>query len=370
MRAALRLLLALAAGGAAGAGLGPTVRLRGGVEMPTVGLGNGGGCHPDPDGTERLSCPSYNVTLSAIGVGYRAFHDALSYCNQAGLGAAVRDAVQLGKLRRSEAFLMSMVPKFLMGYNQTKGAVAASMRQMGVDYLDLVMLHHRAADIADWPRKVCVMRDYPDVPVSEGHALWGPPPCALADPTWQTCQDESWRALLELRDAGTIRAVGVSNWRTENLRRMQRLGQELPAVNQVEAHIGWHDDELIDWAAANGVVIQAATPLGRGMPALVSPGGDPAVSAAAGRLNVTPAQVSLRWLLDRGVAVIAAASSEQYQRENLAVHGFRLNAAEVAQLGLLTPRCRGDPADGLAKCWADPAAMICRWSNGSTFHCP
>ena len=62
---------------------------------------------------------------------------------------------------------------------------------------------------------------------------WGPPPCALADPTWQTCQDEGWKALVQLKKAGKIRAIGVSNWQVANLRRMHALGQEMPAVNQV-----------------------------------------------------------------------------------------------------------------------------------------
>jgi diketogulonate reductase-like aldo/keto reductase len=81
-----------------------------GVTMPSVGLGSSGGCHPDPDGTEH-QCKGYNVSLQAMQLGYRAFHDALSYGNQAGLGAAVKAS----GIPRSELFLMSMVPKYLMG---------------------------------------------------------------------------------------------------------------------------------------------------------------------------------------------------------------------------------------------------------------
>eukprot|EP00662_Eupelagonemidae_sp_cell21_P021365 gene21365-10274_t len=133
------------------------------------------------------------------------------------------------------------------------------------------MVHHRAADVSDWPRLQCPMRDFP-------HAVWGPPPCAAADPTWVTCQDETWRAL---SDAGlrAIRAAGVSNWRVPNLRRMERLGQDLPEVNQVEAHIGWHDDELFECCPTVG----AATPLGRGMPTLVQPGADRTMQAVSDR---------------------------------------------------------------------------------------
>merc|ERR1711972_1191020 len=140
------------------------------------------------------------------------------------------------------------------GYNETLRAVAASMKQLSVEYLDLVMIHHRAADISDWPRKACPMKDFPEAPTGE----WGPPACSIQDPTWLTCQDETWRALLQLKKHGVVRTVGVGNWRTENLKRMLRLGQELPAVNQVEAHVGWHDDELNSWCKQHGVVVQAA----------------------------------------------------------------------------------------------------------------
>ena len=91
--------------------LGPNVTLRKGTIMPSIGLGSSGSCHPDVQGTER-SCPNYNATLSAIQLGYRSFHDALSYGNQAGLGAAIKAS----RLERSEVFVMSMVPKYLMGH--------------------------------------------------------------------------------------------------------------------------------------------------------------------------------------------------------------------------------------------------------------
>jgi diketogulonate reductase-like aldo/keto reductase len=133
----------------------------------------------------------------------------------------------------------------VQGYNETKAAVRASLNQMGLQYLDLVMVHHRSADVNDWPRAQPVMKDLPakqfpwmSVNASSNRALWGVPPCAqfANDPTgnWLQCQDQTWAALLELKKAGLVRAVGVSNWPIANLERMKRLGWELPAVNQVE----------------------------------------------------------------------------------------------------------------------------------------
>ena len=230
------LLAAAALCGATAAPLGPTVELRGGVMMPcahplpcwlrttpcsnrcswarTLGLGSSGGCHPDPDGTEK-KCSNYQAVMSAISVGYRGFHDALSYGNQAGLGAAVSDS----GLPRSELFVMSMVPTYLMGYNTTLESVQASLAQMKLTYLDLVMVHHRAP-VANFPRLVRPMKAFPSTPVQDGHAAWGAPACAIADPTWVTCQDETWDALLALKKQGLVRAVGVSNWEIPTIQRM------------------------------------------------------------------------------------------------------------------------------------------------------
>lgn len=181
-------------------------------------------------------------------LGGRGAHDALSYCNQYGLGKSAGDfIVETDGVERKDLFLMSMVPKFLMGYNETKQAVAASLAQMNVSYLDLVMVHHRAADVADWPRTACQMRAFPNGSISwmtedATNSIWGIPPCAQHenDPTgnWLQCQDQTWAALTELKKAGKIRAIGVSNWQISNLKRMLELGQELPAVNQIEAHVG------------------------------------------------------------------------------------------------------------------------------------
>jgi diketogulonate reductase-like aldo/keto reductase len=98
-------------------------------------------------------------------------------------------------------------------------AVAASLEQLQLKYIDLVMIHHRAADVADWPRGVSSMKAFPDnwaypgSPVNNGtHAEWLTPQCGITDPTWVLCQDQTWQALTELKKAGTLRAIGVSNW--------------------------------------------------------------------------------------------------------------------------------------------------------------
>ena len=361
------LALAACLASASSAPLGPTVQLRGGVEMPTIGLGSSGGCGPDSFGTADGSpCAGYNASLEWINNGGRALHDALSYCNQYGVGRAVRDS----GLPRDELFVMSMVPKFLMGYNETKASVRASLQQMGLKSLDLVMVHHRAADFTEWPRQVCQMKSFPHVRTAGDKAVWSAPPCALRDPSWRQCQDETWRALTELKSAGLVRAIGVSNWPISSLQRMKDLGQELPAVNQVEVHIGYHEDDLIEWCHENGIFVQAATPLARSLPALIEFDADPTVTAVARRHNKFPSQIALRFLLEIGVGAIPSTANSTYQQQNLDVFDFELSPAEVRNLSKVVAPCRGEAALGLTKCWADPSTMMCMDANGRTFHCP
>jgi diketogulonate reductase-like aldo/keto reductase len=257
------------------------------------------------------------------GAGGRASHDALSYNNQYGVGRAAADFVKANPdVKRSDLFLMSMVPKFLMGYDATKSAVEASLDQMGQEYLDLVMLHHRAADNGDWPRSGAIMKAFntsntPWMSIIDGKASWGIPPCAQYENdktgNWLSCQDGSWKALTEMKQAGKIKSIGVSNWQLKNLQRMKELGQELPAVNQIEVHVGYHEDDLIAWCIENQVVVQAASPLARSMPALVKPGANDVVTAIATKYNKAPAQVALRFLLEKGVAIIPSTNNMTYQ---------------------------------------------------------
>ena len=354
----------------AAAPLGKTVMLRGGVEMPSVGLGSSGGCGPDSMGTPDGSpCKWYNASLQWFKqAGGRAVHDALSYGNQYGLGAAFRAS----GLARADAFLMSMVPKYLMGFNETLASVEASLAQMQLAQLDLVMVHHRCHDISDWPRETAIMAAFPAQPKSADgtKAVWGQPACARADPTWRTCQDETWAALTLLKKQGKVRAIGVSNWPIASLARMESLGQELPAVNQVEVHVGYHENDLIEYCAARGIVVQAATPLARSLKQLVVHGADPTVTALATKYGKSVAQISLRFLLELGVAIIPSSDDLAYQLENVNLFDFALAPKEVVALGRLAFPCRGKAADGLQKCWADPSAMMCAFANGSTFHCP
>jgi len=338
--------------------------------MPSVGSGSMGSCGPDSFGTVgNVPCENMNASLQYFGLGGRSVHDALSYCNQYGLGAAA----QASMIPRKDLFLMSMVPYHLLGYNNTIAAVHASLEQMQLDYLDLVMIHHRASDIGGWPREVCQMKAFPGKPAPKGSpndALWEAPSCSIADPTWESCQDGSWEALLDLKKEGKIRAIGVSNWQISNLQRWKEKGYELPAVNQVEAHIGYLEDDLNDYCQQNGILLQAATPLSRNNPVLVKAGADPTVTALAAKYNKSAAQISLRYLIEKGISPIPSTKNPDYMKENLDLFGFEMTKDEVISLAKIQTSCRGAWNLGLVKCWADPGTLMCMSNDGKRFHCP
>ena len=150
------------------------------------------------------------------------------------------------------------------------------------------------------------MKAFPHTPVVNGRASWGAPPCAAQDPSWVLCQTQTWDALIALKKQGLLRSIGVSNWEIPTIQRMVDRGVELPAVNQIESHIGWHNDELISFCHRHGIVVQAATPLARGgkpgfnSNGTVIPGADPTITAIAKKYNKSPAQVSLRFLVEIG----------------------------------------------------------------------
>jgi diketogulonate reductase-like aldo/keto reductase len=307
------------------------------------------------------------VASQAIKLGYRGFHDALSYCNQAGLGAAVKDS----GIGRENFFLMSMVPTYLMGFNETISSVEASLAQMQLEYLDLVMVHHRAP-VGVFPRRVSNMKNFPTSgtrpKIIGGTSLWSAPPCAGEDPTYVKCQDETWDALVEMKKRGRVKSIGVSNWEVPTIQRMLARGVELPSVNQIEVHVGWHNDPLIAFCQKHGIVVQAATPLARSMNATTQMGADATVTALAQKYRKSPAQISLRYLLERGIAIIPSAHSVAYLQENLDLFSFRLTSDEVAALGRINTPCR--TCVNCYKCWGDPAALMCTLSNGSMMHCP
>ncbi|TSE16801.1 aldo/keto reductase [Arthrobacter sp. KBS0703] len=264
----------------------PTVTLNNGVRMPQLGFGVFQ--VPDDDTAAAVS--------AALAAGYRSIDTAAIYGNEAGTGRALAES----GIAREELFVTSKVWVADLGYDATLAAYESSLEKLGLDYLDLYLIH--------WP-----------APATDGYL-------------------ESWRALEKLLRDGRVRAIGVSNFLPEHLEKLIGLGGTVPAVNQVELHPALQQRDVAASNAAHGVATEAWSPLAQG--AVL---GEPAVTAIAAEHGVSPAQVILRWHLQQGRIIIPKSVTPARIRENLDLFGFELADTELAAIDALERDGRTGP---------------------------
>jgi diketogulonate reductase-like aldo/keto reductase len=252
----------------------PTRRLRGGLEMPVLGLG-----------TYRMHDEAAAVAVrSALEAGYRLIDTAALYDNETGVGKGIADS----EVPRGEILVQTKLRGVDQGFDQALRAFDASRARLGLDYVDLYLIH--------WP-----------LPRLDRYV-------------------DSWRALLKLRDEGLVRDVGVSNFTVAHLDRLVAETGVAPVVNQVELHPFFIQEDLLAQDTAAGIATQAWQPLARKTSLLA----EPALAAIAAGHGVTPAQVVLRWHLQRGVIPIPKSATPARRRANLDVFDFALSAEEMA----------------------------------------
>ncbi len=267
----------------------PTVTLNDGVTMPQLGFG------------VFLISPDDVVepVRTAIEAGYRMIDTASAYQNEEGVGKAIAQA----GVPREELFVITKVWNDDQGYDRTMRAFEASLQRLGLEYVDMYLIH--------WPR----------------------PRLNLYVETWQ--------AMERLRSDGVIRSVGVSNFAPEQLTRLMSEGTVKPTVNQVECYPGFPQDDLRAFHAEHGIVTQAWSPIGRGQGLLERP----EVTEMAAKHGRTPAQVVLRWHIQLGVVPLPKSVRPDRIRDNLAVFDFALDEADMTRLSAITGyRVGPDPA--------------------------
>ncbi|MEV0096799.1 aldo/keto reductase [Streptomyces sp. NPDC050738] len=264
----------------------PTVTLNNGVTMPQLGFGVFQ--VPDEETTAAVS--------SALEAGYRSIDTAAIYGNERGVGQAL---AQSG-IARDELFITTKLWNADQGYDATLAAFDASLEKLGLDYVDLYLIH--------WP-----------TPARDLYL-------------------DTWRALEKLLADGRTRAIGVSNFQPAHLERLIESSSVVPAVNQIELHPGLQQQELRAFHAKHGIVTEAWSPLAQG--AVL---GDEAVTSLAAKHGRSPAQVVLRWHLQTGNVVIPKSVTEARIRENLDVFGFELSAADLDALTALDRGLRTGP---------------------------
>ena len=269
----------------------PTVALDDGRRIPQLGLGVWQ--VPDADVAD--------LVVAAVRAGYRSIDTAALYANERGVG---RGIARCG-VPREELFVTTKLWNDRHGYDAALRAFDESLARLGLDAVDLYLIHWPVARLGRWV--------------------------------------ETWRALVRLREEGRARSIGVSNFDAEQLRRLADDSGVVPAVNQVELHPRFAQRALREAHAALGVVTEAWSPLGQG--ALLD---DPTVAAIARRHGRTPAQVLLRWHVQQGIVVIPKTARPSRLAENLAVFDFALDDDDLRRLAALDdPRGRTgmDPAD-------------------------
>jgi 2,5-diketo-D-gluconate reductase A len=256
-----------------------THTLNDGHELPAVGFGT----YPltGPEGVEAIA--------SAIDVGYRLLDTAVNYGNEEEVG----EAIHRSGVPREELLVCSKIPGRHHGYDDAVRSTKESLQRLGLDHLDLHLIH--------WPN-----------PSQDRYA-------------------EAWRALVDLQRDGLVRSIGVSNFTEAHLRRIIDETGVTPAVNQLELHPYFPQQEMRRVNADLGIVTESWSPLGKRQ----APFDEPPVAAAASRLGVTPGQVILRWQVQLGALPIPKSATPSRQRENLDVLGFELTDDEVAAITAL-----------------------------------
>lgn len=266
-----------------------TVTLHNGVHMPGLGLG----VFKVEEGQELVHAVQY-----AIGQGYRSIDTAAIYGNESGVGEGIRQGMKNAGISRDELFITSKVWNADLGYESTLAAYETSLQKLGLDYLDLYLIH--------WP----VAGKY----------------------------KEAWRALETLYASGKVKAIGVSNFQVHHLQDLMKDAKVVPMVNQVEYHPRLTQQEVGDFCREHGIQLEAWSPLMQGQ--LLD---HPLLREIADKHNKEVAQVIIRWDLQNGVVTIPKSTKEQRIVSNADVFDFELSADEMKQITAMNENLRVGP---------------------------
>jgi diketogulonate reductase-like aldo/keto reductase len=252
----------------------PMVRLTDEVEIPIVGFGT----------WQLTGQAAYRATRNALEVGYRHIDTATMYANEAQIGQAIADS----GVPRSDIFITTKLPSDRV--NRARATLLDSLRLLGVEQVDLWLIH--------WP------------------------PRGSAAP-------DTWRELLDMRDSGLARAVGVSNYDLKQLDQLTRSTGEAPSANQIPWSPRDFDAGVLAGHRERGVAVEGYSPLKR------TNLDDPVLVDIAQANGVSPAQVVLRWHIDRGIVVIPRSKNPDRIAANFDVFGFALNSEQVSRIDAL-----------------------------------
>ncbi len=257
--------------------IGETITLHNGVKMPQLGFG----VFKVKNGNETVES-----VKEAIEVGYRAIDTAAIYENEEGVGQAIREC----GVPREELFITSKVWNTEQGYETTLKAFEDSLNRLGLEYLDLYLIH--------WPGKDKYL--------------------------------ETWRALEKLYKDGKVKSIGVSNFHVHHLKNLLANSEVKPVVNQIELHPLLTQVEIRDYCAKHEIKVESWSPLGRGN--LLE---EPTINHIAKKHGKSSAQVLIRWHLQHDLVVIPKSITPSRIKENAQVFDFSLSLNEMNQIDAL-----------------------------------
>jgi 2,5-diketo-D-gluconate reductase A len=272
----------------------PTVTLNNNIKMPQLGLG----VWQTKDGRQVI-----DAVHAAIDTGYRLIDTAAMYANEDGIGEAIRTA----SVPREELFVTTKLWNSDQGHSNALKAFDASLRRLGLDYIDLYLIH--------WP-----------APALDKYV-------------------ETWRALEEIYASGRAKAIGVCNFNQEHLEKLLNATAVVPAVNQIELHPRLQQQGLRDYCKAKGIQVESWSPIGGTGGDLLN---DPILQTIADKHHRSTAQIVIRWHIQLGLVVIPKSTHAERIAQNAEVFDFELDSDDMANISTLNTNTRRGP---------DPATM-------------
>lgn len=252
--------------------------LNDGNEIPIVGFGTYKST--DNEGVEAVKFAILN--------GYRLIDTAAFYKNEEAVGKGIKES----EVDREDIFVTTKLWREDLGYESTKKELNKSLIKLGLDYIDLYLIH--------WPANA---KNYDN---------------------WQKTNAETWQAMEELQAEGKIKSIGVSNFLQEHLDVLINTAKVIPSVNQIEFHPGYWQPELVDYCKKNNIVVEAWSPLARGKVF-----DNDTIKQISQKHNKSVSQVCLRWIIQHEVVTIPKSSTNSRMIDNIKLFDFELTKDEM-----------------------------------------
>ena len=269
-----------------------TFQLYNGVRIPCVGLGT----WQSPDDTAK------NAVLSALSLGYRLIDTAAAYGNERGVGAGI---AQSG-LAREEIFVTSKLRNAAHGYKATLEAFEGTMERLGLEYLDLYLIH--------WPNPV-QFRTH-----------------------WEESTAGTWAAFEELYQAGKIRAIGISNFMPHHIETLRKTATVKPMVNQLKLCPGITQPQTVKYCKEHGILVEAYSPFGTG-----TVFGNETMKTLAAKYGKSIGQICLKWSLQMGFLPLPKSANPMRIKENSEIFDFELTQEDMDRIAGLVGSCGEAP---------------------------